>query len=208
MQRFAAAVQSADDDTIESVLREHTDFPALMRYLAVDRAIQLWDGITAFRCQPASEVPPLPPAVLAAQTPALGWETCQNKNFYFYEASSHDRIWLVAWDTDVSFAGVPSPFPQWDEPPEACEVRQSGRSPMCDPLISWFATTLRPHYVSAGEELLATVFRGDVVETVLRAWSAQIQPHLGLGDIFATAPEPLFDRVTQVHHEFVAELVR
>jgi len=208
MQRFAAAVQRADDDTIEAVLREHTDFPALMRYLAVDRAVQLWDGITAFRCQPESEVPPLPPEVRAAQTPALGWEVCQNKNFYFYEASSHDRIWLVAWDTDVSFGGVPSQFPGWDQAPEVCEVRQSGRPPMCDPLIAWFSTALRPHYVSAGQDLLDTVFRGDVVEVVLRAWSAQIQPHLDFGDIFAVAPEPLFERVTQVHEDFVEELAR
>jgi hypothetical protein len=146
--------------------------------------------------------------VLAAQTPALGWETCQNKNFYFYEASTQDRIWLVAWDTDMSFDSVPNPFPPWDEPPEVCEVRQSGRAPMCDPLIAWFATTLRPHYVDAGEQFLETVFRADVVEPVLRAWSAQIQPYLGFGDIFAADPEPLFDRVTEVHHEFVEELAR
>lgn len=208
MVRFAQEVHAANDDTIEGVLRRNTDFPALMRYLAVDRAIQLWDGITAFRCQSEEDVPPLPPEVLAAQTPPLGWETCQNKNFYFYEASTHDRIWLVAWDTDVSFAGVPNPFPDWDEPPEACEVRQSGRAPMCDPLIRWFATTLRPHYVSAGEAFLDTVFRAEVVGPVLRAWSLQIQPHLGFADLFAIAPEPLFERVTLVHNEFEDEIER
>ena len=208
MVRFSQQVLGADETTIENVLRRHTDFPELMRYLAVDRAIQLWDGITAFRCQPESEVPPLPPEVREAQTPPLGWETCQNKNFYFYEASTHDRIWLVAWDTDVSFAGVPSPFPQWDEPPEACEVRQSGRAPMCDPLIAYFATTLRPHYVSAGKAFLDTVFKAEVVGPVLRAWSLQIQPYLGFGDIFAIAPEPLLDRVTQVHEDFEEELAR
>ena len=208
MVSFARDVQAASDDTIEQVLREHTDFPALMRYLAVDRALQLWDGITAFRCQPEENVPPLPPAVLAAQTPALGWETCQNKNYYFYEASTHDRIWLVAWDTDVSIASIPSPFPPWDQPPAACEIQQSGRPPMCDPLIAWFATTLRPQYVTAGRAFLASVFRAEVVERAVLEWSAQIQPYLGAGDLFALTPDALFQSVTQVHSDFEAELAR
>ena len=79
---------------------------------------------------------------------------------------------------------------------------------MCDPLIAWFATTLRPHYVTAGKAFLDTVFKAEVVEPVLRAWSAQIQPHLGFADIFAVPPDALFDRVTQVHTEFEREMRR
>ena len=59
---------------------------------------------------------------------------------------------------------MPSPFPQWDQPPEACEVRQSGRAPMCDPLIAWFATTLRPHYVTAGKAFLDNLTMSAVPE--------------------------------------------
>jgi hypothetical protein len=208
MVGFARDVQNASDDTIEQVMREHTDFAEVMRYLAVDRALQMWDNITAFRCRAPEDVPVVPPEVLAAQTPPLGWQTCQSKNYYWYESSKRDRIWLVAWDTEISMGSLPSPFPPWDQPPEACEIQQSGRPAMCDPLIAWFATTLRPYYVTAGRAFLTSVFRAEVVEKVVRQWSAQIQPYLGFGDLLAITPDPLFQGVTKVHDDFEQELAK
>jgi spore coat protein H len=173
MVRFAEALMDADDDSIEDVLREHTEFDAIMRYLAVDRAIDHWDGFTAFRCRPEEDVPPLPPEVAAAQRPALGWETCQNKNYFWYERTDDDRLWLVAWDLDVTFSAF-SQFPDWNTAPDSCEIQQSGRSPRCDRLIDWFATTLRPHYVSAGQALLAGPLQSAKIVEVVNGWYAQI----------------------------------
>jgi spore coat protein CotH len=180
MVRFAEALMAADDSTIESVLREYTDLDALMRYLAVDRAINHWDGPTAFRCQPAENVRPLPPEVFAAQTPPLGWEVCQNKNYFWYQEPDRDRMWLMAWDLDTSLSSF-SQFPDWNTEPAVCEVQQQGRPPRCDRLINWFATVLRPHYVRAGQELLADLFQPDRLRAVAQPWYEQIAPLAGPG---------------------------
>jgi hypothetical protein len=173
MVSFAEALMGADDGSVEDVLREHTDFEELMRYLAVDRAIEHWDGPTAFRCQPAEDVDPLPPEVLAAQTPALGWEVCQNKNYFWYESTDDGRESLVAWDLDMTFSGF-SQFPDWDKVPDSCEIQQSGRPARCDQLMNWFATTLRPHYVNAGQAFLAGPFARARMQVEIDAWYRQI----------------------------------
>ncbi|HKU44513.1 MAG TPA: CotH kinase family protein [Polyangiales bacterium] len=176
MQAFAEALSTATDANIESVLREHTDFDALLRYLAVDRAINHWDGPLAFRCRPESEVPPLPPEVEAAQRPALGWEVCQNKNYYWYEETGTGRLRLVPWDMDVTWSSF-SQFPDWNTAPRVCGVQQQGRPPRCDKLINWLATTLREHYLAAGFELLAGPLRADVLGMLANRWYAQIAPY-------------------------------
>lgn len=181
MQRFAEALEGATDDTIEAVLREHTDFDALMRYFAVDRAVNHWDGPLAFRCRHESQVPALPPEVAAAQTPALGWEVCQNKNYYWYEESASGRLWLVPWDMDVTW-GAYSQFPDWNTEPTRCEIEHQGRPPRCDRLINWLATVLRPHYVRAGRALIEDgPFRPPVLMKVAERWYAQIAPFDPLG---------------------------
>jgi spore coat protein H len=176
MQELAEALTGATDETIEAILREHTNFDALMRYFAVDRALNHWDGPLAFRCQPASAVPPLPPEVLEAQTPPLGWETCQNKNFYWYEEAESGRVQIVPWDLDVTWGSF-SQFPDWTTPPTRCEIQQSGRPPRCDRLINWLATVLRPHYVQAGQELLTTgPLRSEVLTPIVEGWYLQLAP--------------------------------
>lgn len=178
MEAFSQALSTATSDTIESVLREHTNFDALMRYFAVDRAINHWDGPLAFRCQPASAVKPLPPEVLEAQTPALGWETCQNKNFYWYEETRTGHVQLVPWDLDVTWSSF-SQFPDWNTEPDSCQIQQSGRPPRCDKLINWLATVLHPHYAAAGRELLGTgPLRIDLISKLTTDWYAQIAPHV------------------------------
>jgi hypothetical protein len=168
-------MMGASDETVEDALREHTEFEALMRYMAVDRAIDHWDGPTAFRCQPESDVPPLPPEVYEAQTPPLGWETCQNKNYFWYQSEDDGRFWLIAWDLDVSLSAF-SQFPDWNTEPLSCEIEQQGRPPRCDRLIDWIATELRPHYARAGRELLAGPFQPDVMWSMVERWYEQIAP--------------------------------
>lgn len=214
MVSFAEALQDADEDSIEATLAAHTDLDAMMRFLAVDRAVNHWDGITAFRCRPEEEVPPLPPEVRAAQTPPLGWEVCQNKNFYWYEEGADDgaRMWLVAWDTDLTFASR-QPFPAWDEEPESCPIRQSGRPPGCDPLIRYFATTLRERYVEASVALLDGPFDQKRIERRLRRWWAQIEPHMDppnplLGDLHSRRLESFITTVADRRAAFAQEVGR
>jgi len=176
MERFARALEGADADNIESILREHTNLDELMRYLAVDRAINHWDGPLAFRCRAPADVPPLPPVVEAAQRPALGWEVCQNKNYYWYEETQSGRLWLVPWDMDVTLNSF-SQFPDWNTEPNTCEIRQQGRPPRCDKLINLFATTLRPAYEAAGRELLEGPLRSELLTPLIDSWYAQIAPH-------------------------------
>jgi hypothetical protein len=207
MVAFAEALADADDETIEAVLEAHTDLDALMRYLAVDRAIEHFDGITAFRCQPESAVPALPPEVREAQTPPLGWEVCQNKNFYWYEETDAPRAWLVAWDMDYTFSPFGDAlFPAWDQEPTSCPVLQMGRPPSCDPLIRFFATTLRPRYVEAGNAFLEQLFQQSIIDARLREWSAQIAPYLGQDPNLAA--DTLADDVARRIQAFTAEMAR
>ena len=207
MVAFAQGLAAAQGDAIEDVLRSHTNFDALMRYVVVDRALDNWDGITAFRCRPEEEVPPLPPVVREAQTPPLGWEVCQNKNFYWYEEVDSARMWLVAWDVEMSASTFPSPFPRWDEPPAECPILQSGRPPMCDPLIAAFSTNLRPHYLRAGRTFLDEVFTDELLSPLVRAWGEQIAPYLQ-GGLFARDADSLLDRLAERRAAFEAELQR
>jgi spore coat protein H len=206
MVRFAEAVMGATDETIEAVLREHTDFDVLMRYLAVDRAIDHWDGPTAFRCQPVTDVPPLPPEVFEAQTPPLGWETCQNKNFYWYQDEDDGRLWLTAWDMDFTFSAF-SQFPDWNTAPSSCEVEQSGRPPRCDKLIDWFATVLRPHYARAGQELLAGPFEPELLRAMADGWYQQILPHVDPASVTLGALL-LAASIDDHHAEFQRDVMR
>jgi hypothetical protein len=206
MVRFAEALMGATDETIEDVLRTYTDFDVLMRYIAVDRAIEHWDGPMAFRCQPEADVDPLPPEVHEAQTPPLGWETCQNKNFYWYQQQGRDRLWLIAWDLDVSLSAF-SQFPDWNTPPDRCEIRQQGRPPRCDKLIDWLATVLRPHYARAGQELLAGPFQPEILRDKANVWYQQVAPFadpagLVLGGLTLAAS------IDAHHAEFQADVMR
>jgi hypothetical protein len=176
MKSFAVDLAAATDETIESVLRAHTNFDQLMRYLAIDRAINHWDGPLAFRCRHPEDVPPMPPEVLEAQTPALGWEVCQNKNYYWYEESNSGLLWIVPWDMDLAWNSF-GQFPDWNTPPDVCEIQQQGRPPRCDKLINWLATVLRPHYQRAGQELLQSgVLQAATLRSWLEGWYSQVAP--------------------------------
>ena len=208
MVDFARALKKAEASETESVLDAHTDLDALMRYLAVDRAIDHWDGITAFRCRAEEDVPPLPPEVRAAQTPPLGFEVCQNKNFYVYEEAEGDRHWLVAWDTDVTFPFFPHSFPAWDEEPMECPVIQSGRPPGCDPLIRHFATSLRKLYVHASAAFVEGPFEAGKVERRVRRWWEQIAPYVQPGLFGAANVDSCLRVVNARRQAFLEEIQR
>jgi len=158
MVRFAKALAAATDETFVSVLESWTDLDALMRYLAVDRLIDNWDGIVAWYCLPRS---------------------CSNHNYYWYEDSDQDRLWLIPWDLDNTF-NEPRPMrpnhemPDWDVEPTDCEPFRISRlltavPPGCDPLMRRLATLTWQRYVAATRDILATSFRVDLIHARIDA---------------------------------------
>ena len=167
MIRFATELQNATDATIESVLARWLDLDNIMAFLAVDRAIENWDGIVGFWCFNGG---------------------CGNHNFYWYGNERDDFLTLIPWDMDNTFDS-PNFFlqlgqPVWDASPVDCTPVEvfdipglgpiSRRGASCDPLIRWLGVTLRPGYLAATETLLDGPFAPANVTANLDKWEAQI----------------------------------
>lgn len=164
MIRFAQALENADETAVESVLASWTDVDMLMRYMAVARLIDHWDGIVAWYC---------------VDTP------CTNHNFYWYESTSEDRFWLIPWDLDNTF-DEPSPIrtrygmPDWDEVDAPCNPipifwGMGGLPPACDKLIRSMATVLWERYVAASRRLLDEHFRPEDMQARIDELQALLQ---------------------------------
>ena len=152
MVRFAQALADAGDEGFAGVIEAWTDPDQLVGYMAVARLVDHWDDIIAFYC---------------AGGP------CFNHNYYWYESTAEDRVWLIAWDVDHTFE-EPSPvrtyfgMPDWDEVDADCTPRDiflgiQGRAPACDPFIRGMVTQLWDRYAAASEALLAGDFAVDAM---------------------------------------------
>lgn len=144
MVRFAQALAAAGEDGFAGVIEQWMDPDQLMRYMAVARLVDHWDDIIAFYC--------------------VGGQPCFNHNYYWYESSDADRVWLIAWDVDHTFE-EPSPvrtyfgMPDWDEVEADCTPKDiflgvQGRAPACDPFIRGMVTQLWANYAAASQALL------------------------------------------------------
>jgi len=167
MVRFAGAIAASTDATFPGVLAQWMDVDALMRQLAVDRLIDHWDGIVAWYCQGA---------------------TCTNHNYYWYEETTQDRIWLIPWDLDNTF-DEPSPIrtyfgmPDWDELSRGCAPVEvfwgiMGSPPYCDDLIGKIVRTMWPQYVAATQTLLDGDFRQSALNARIDTLAALIRPEV------------------------------
>jgi spore coat protein H len=144
MVRFAAAVNGADASTFRDVLEQWMDVPQLVQYLAVDRFIDNWDGIIGWYC--------------------LGPDFCLNHNYFWYESSDSDRVWLLPWDMDNTMQ-QPSMMrdtfgiPDWDDQSGDCALRDvfqgiQGRPPACDRTLRLMYEVLADDYWAATQQLL------------------------------------------------------
>ncbi len=169
MIRFAAAISAADATTFRAVANTWMDVPTLVSYLAVDRLIDHWDGIVAWYCPP-------------------GGASCFNHNYFWYEESGRDRVWLLPWDLDNAMM-APSPIrtnyamPDWNASPTDCAVRPVflgyyGRPPACDKLIGLMAQVLWPDYQARTTELLAGPAAPGVMEADIAAMEALLGPEV------------------------------
>jgi spore coat protein H len=167
MVRFAKALAAADDTTFRVTLEQWMDLPTLIRYLAVDRFIDNWDGIVGWYCPD-------------------GPDACHNHNYFWYEQSDADRVWLLPWDMDNTFQS-PNPIrenygmPDWNEDGGACGIIPvfygiPGRAPSCDPFIDRMATILWDDYRAATAELLAGDAAPGLLEAKIDAMEKQLAP--------------------------------
>jgi spore coat protein H len=163
MLAFYAALSSAGPDGLAQAVARYTDSDRLLSYLAVDRAIRNWDGVTTFYC--------------------FG-ESCDNHNFFLYQHEAEPRFTLIPWDLDNTFAvsdgfdPVPSPL----EIPAECSARYevlpgvAVQAPACDLLLQGIARSDRARVTAELTRLLEGPFTLERMNGWLDAWQAQIEP--------------------------------
>jgi spore coat protein CotH len=160
MLAFKAAIEEGADSAETWIDREY-----LLRYLAADRVTINDDGAMHWWCTPLGQ---------GNNPGGIG-----NHNYYWYEAETAQRFWLIPWDADMALAGVPQVIimPEW-RMPGTCTCAGGGFSsiaPVCDPLISTWASWTAD-YEAAVDDFIAGPFSEANVNAKLAAWTAQIEP--------------------------------
>lgn len=169
---FGNQVAQATAATFSADMADWTDIGALVRYMAVDRALQNWDGITAF---------------YSPRTP---------HNFYWYHDDGPiDMFHLVPWDLDNTFPPfdpfmnpqqwvTAAPIPNWNVKPADCTPMSVWTAndptrvtpPGCDNLIHLLAHNHWDDFAAAGQELLDTIFVYDALNAKVTRWAELVAP--------------------------------
>jgi hypothetical protein len=152
MVDFYNAVNTSTSETFTEKVSPFVDFNYWIRYLAVDRAIKNWDGIT-------------------------GWYTGDgyllNHNFFLYEEEkAGGKVWIIPWDLDNTFQRSDpiiddADVPNWNEKAQSCEpVPVFGATaqimpPNCDKFTALMADNYWTEFVKTGNELLKKVYIPD-----------------------------------------------
>jgi len=152
MVNFYNAVNTSTPETFIEKVSPFIDFNYWIRYMAVDRAIKNWDGIT-------------------------GWYSGENfllnHNFFLYEEERADgKVWIIPWDLDNTFQRS-DPFiddadiPNWNQKAQSCEpVAVFGATSWvipsnCDKFTALIADNYWTEFVKIGNELLKKVYVPD-----------------------------------------------
>jgi hypothetical protein len=173
---LAQAVKSATTADFPEVMAPWLDLEGLLRYMAVDRAIKNWDGVTAvYTCTDPGCFPVGP------------------HNYYWYHDSAEGgRFHLVPWDMDNTFQyndpyidprgfGAERPIPNWNVKPADCSpirvwdsswVVPSG----CDRFLNLLAATQWDGFEALGRELVDGPLRTGVLRQKALAWASLIEP--------------------------------
>ncbi len=149
MLRFAQELNTAGDADFVRVFSAWVDVEPFIQHMAVSRLIDHWDGIVGWYCNG-------------------GGDACANHNYYWYESSTEDKVWLIPWDLDHTFE-EPSPIrtffgmPDWDAVNPDCTpisifLGFMGRAPSCDPLLDRIARLYRDEYLAASQSLIDGAF--------------------------------------------------
>jgi hypothetical protein len=162
MLAFADAIINSGDTGFNAAIETWMDVDSLMRYIAVDRTIEHWDGIVGFYSLPG-----------------------YNHNYYWYEHSATDRVQLIPWDLDHTFDfptfATTYGAPKWNEDPGNCIpfavffgiVRFPAQ---CDVFMRGIATQSRDAWLPIAQEFLDTSFSQEVLDARIDGWVEQIAP--------------------------------
>jgi hypothetical protein len=196
--QFYSALAEAEPSELPAVLARYMDVPELFAYVAVDRTINNWDGISAFYCYDEAD--------------------CENHNFYLYQHEDEPRFSLIPWDLDNTFA-LSTPLDEVEgvfEIPDDCSLRHPAfgkqvMPPACDRLLQGLARSDRAGYVAALDRLLAGPMASGNVESWIAAWQAQIEPVVaedmygpGLEE-FRSGLESLQSRLSELRERALAD---
>lgn len=166
---FAQALQGEGRDGRAAVIDRFTDRDYLLRYLAADRLLSNWDGVTTFYC---GDVPDTP---------------CQNHNYYWYVDEAQRRFWLVPWDLDLTFALETEQelfMPAWYERPDDCSRRIPWHggwrmAPGCDALFEGLASLGPEPYRAAFAQMLDGPFEVSALRTEIDRIEALLRDAVG-----------------------------
>ncbi|MEM7159752.1 MAG: CotH kinase family protein [Myxococcota bacterium] len=202
MVLFAQELQSSTPEAMDEVIDRWMDRAALARLLAVDRMVENWDGALGFWC---------------------GDWGCGNHNYYWYEETQTQRVWLIPWDLDNSFDD-PNPFkeffdqPHWSDLSADCEPRPIGdgavgrRAATCDPIIEGLVTSMWSDYTAASHDLLDNLWTLEAIDERIDTIAGQIEPAImadpDLGDVTEWRAEvaTLRSEVLAIRAQIVAEI--
>jgi hypothetical protein len=154
MRAFAEAVATATPADYEDVLSPFVDTDALLRYIAVDRALRNWDGIMAFYS-------PLTP----------------HNFFWYHDDGPEGRFHLIPWDLDNTLWAfdpymypeqwvTAPPVPDFNSLPLNCDPRPVWDAlsttritpPRCDALLALLAERGWSRFTELGADLLRDYF--------------------------------------------------
>ena len=167
---FGNAVGAATEATFVDAMAGFVDLDRVLRYMAVDRAIKNWDGVTAFY-----------------------WAE-RSHNFYWYHDNGAQGLFhLIPWDLDQTMwrndpymdpadLHADRQVPNWNVKPLSCDpisVWDSGGEVTvipsgCDPFINLLAATSWDQFAAIGAELLEGPFDFDTMNERVTKWASQI----------------------------------
>jgi hypothetical protein len=164
---FARELAGAGPKGHAAVLERWTDADELMRYMAADRLVGNWDGITAWYCDRGP---------------------CTNHNFYWYAERGRRRLRLVPWDLDDALRLFDPLFlaSDWLEPAPECGGHRLAwnerpvRDPGCDPLVAALAAVGRERFRPALREVMDRAFDPRVLRAQVLAWRSLLAPYVAL----------------------------
>lgn len=151
---YQAVVTAAPEDRL-SALGEWTDLDYFYRYMAVQDAVQHWDGVTSIYCG------------------EWGCGEGPTHNYYWYQHESGDHFTLIPWDVDSTMAPITQMLdwgmmvayvPHWTVVPDDCGITYHAfvlegfgqlklKPPGCFPIFQALASDF-DRYAAAVQELL------------------------------------------------------
>lgn len=164
--RFARELAGSGPGERRALLERWMDVDYALRFMAVDRLLGNWDGVTAWYCD---------------------GDDCANGNYYWYQAAADQRLWLIPWDMDGSLALFDPAFrvADWMDPAPRCDERPARlferdlRAPGCDPLMAALAETARGRIGALVRQVLAGPLAPGIVEERIGRWRELLAAELG-----------------------------